>query len=40
MLGVCGRPASYWVDTMAIGWDLEAKYLRQFFDKESQVAKT
>ena len=40
VLGVGGRPASYWIDAMAIGWDLEAKYSRQCFDKESQVAKT
>ena len=39
MLGVGGQSASYWVDTLAINWDLEAKYSRQFFDKESQVAK-
>ena len=40
VLGVGGRSASYWVDTMAIDWGLEAKYSRRFLDKETQVAKT
>ena len=26
VLGVGGRSASYWVDTMTIDWGLEAKY--------------
>ena len=39
VFGVGGRPTSYWVDTLAIVWDLEAKYSRRFFDKASQVAR-
>ena len=40
VVGVGGRSASYWVDTMAIDWGLEAKYSRRFLDKGTQVAKT
>ena len=44
VLGVGGKlqqeqPMSYWINILAIDWNLEVRYSRRYFDKAPQAAR-